>query len=129
MGTKVRAFQAKLHEMFVITKVGQKTMEFQVRVFKELCNNFGILHGGAVHLLVQELSSYSVSYHEHAKSLASISVSVNFIAASKENELLRVSCTHFQLSPLTFLANVQLQSNANLLCTASHILHSESSNN
>jgi predicted transcriptional regulator with HTH domain len=80
----------------VISKVIQKDFaRFQVLIEKGLCNNFGVVHGGAAHLIYLNLVKEHVETVQGLKNLKISSVELEFLSSFKDGETVEVETKFF----------------------------------
>ena len=98
----------------VLSRVFNKqSAQFEVLVEKGLCNNFGVVHGGAVHLIYLNLAKEHLMTQENLKQVKVESVDVEFISSFKEGEVVKVETSYSPgVSKEIFMGSGQIQTSS-----------------
>ena len=109
----------------VLSRVfNNQSAQFEVLVEKGLCNNFGVAHGGAVHLIYLNLAKEHLMAQENLTQVKVESVDVEFISSFKEGEVVKVETSYSPgVTKEIFMGSGQIRnSNQNPLALCSCIL-------
>ena len=116
----LKAFENKLLSDYLLKSVSNNQAEFELFVSKKLCNNYGILHGGAIHLISEELGSLSIKHILKPSSIKTISSNISFLSSTKENNTLSIFTNFYDKSPNLLFSEINIYSNLILISKANY---------
>jgi len=93
-----------------------------IQIPKDLCNNFGVVHGGAVHLIYLTLQKDHIYSSTSHNNLSAVSTNIHFLSSIKSNEFISV-LTNYNTNqdPTLYYSTSEFLSSANqavVLCSS-----------
>lgn len=100
---------------------------YLIQIPKDLCNNFGVVHGGAIHLIYLTLQKDHISSTTSQNSLYAVSINIHFLSSINSNETISIQTTYNQnQDPTLYYSTSHFLSNTTqTLVTCSSILKSQ----
>jgi uncharacterized protein (TIGR00369 family) len=90
---------------------GEGCNEFEMVVTQDLCNNYGVLHGGALQLISETANSLYISSKTSSKAHETVSISINFIKSCRVGEKLSININISDSNSCLKLSNLDIRSN------------------
>lgn len=94
--------------------------KFEITVNQGLCNNFGILHGGAAHLLCQHFSLVQLAYINPQADYETISLHLTFMSPARLNDILTVNTRYTCISPTIRVSFIEIFEKSQIVAKATH---------